>query len=255
MDLTFLVDKQENFSIQVCFFDSFLDVKEKIYKYQGLPISKQNLFFNGKLLKDEDIIINTKLIQDSCIIIKLDQDMPIKITLRVRFPTGYGSLKYFLPVYIDETIMQLKEKIHNKFNFMKINDISIMFPALARVAVLDFQSLGEVGVSNNEIVYVFRKKQKPAKESSQSSKKLNLLIVVRPAIFAMVQGFEMESCAKVSELKKVLKDLYKWFVQGDGRYFFIHEGYVMLENESFEWNQVEDGGIIHLYDIFSPILH
>jgi hypothetical protein len=71
----------------------------------------------------------------------------------------------------------------------------------------------------------------------------------------MVPGFEMESCAKLSELKKVLKDLYKWFVQGDGRYFFIHEGYVMLENESFEWNKVEDGDVIHLFDSFSHILH
>ncbi|WJX21032.1 hypothetical protein P8452_10508 [Trifolium repens] len=316
MDLTFLVDKQENFSIQVCFFDSFLDVKEKIYKYQGLPISKQNLFFNGKLLKDEDIIINTKLIQDSCIIIKLDQDMPIKITLRVRFPTDkekeesfsievsffdsflevkekiynyqnlpisnqelyfngkllkdediimnselvqdscifiktklrlqvqfpgygrYGSLKYFPQVYIDETIMQLKEKIHNKLNFMKINDMLIMFPALKR----------------------------RAEECCQSSKKLNLLFLLpmfkRPGQeryygdVDMVERFEMESCAKVSELKKVLEDLYNWIIpedDGEYYYFFIHEEHVMLENESFEWNQVEDGGIIHLFDSFTHI--
>jgi hypothetical protein len=252
MDLTFSVDKEKNFSIQVSFFDSFLDVKEKIYKYQGLPISKQNLFFNGKLLKDEDIIINSKLIQGSCIFIKLDQDMPIKITLRVRFPTGYGSLKYFLPVYIDETIMQLKEKIHNKFNFFKINDMSIVFAALPCVTIFDCQSLEEFGVSNIGTVYVFIKKQKPAEESSQSSKKLNLRIVVRPA---MVQGFEMESCAKVRELNKVLENLYEWFVPQDFRYFFIHEGYVMLENESFEWNKVEDGDVIHLFDSFSHILH
>jgi hypothetical protein len=59
MDLTFLVDKEkeESFSIEVSFFDSFLEVKEKIYNYQNLPISNQELYFNGKLLKDEDIIM------------------------------------------------------------------------------------------------------------------------------------------------------------------------------------------------------
>jgi glutaredoxin-related protein len=130
MDLTFLVDKEkeESFSIEVSFFDSFLEVKEKIYNYQNLPISNQELYFNGKLLKDEDIIMNSELVQDSCIFIKT------KLRLQVQFPGygRYGSLKYFPQVYIDETIMQLKEKIHNKLNFMKINDMLIMFPALKR---------------------------------------------------------------------------------------------------------------------------
>jgi hypothetical protein len=266
MDLTFLVDKEkeESFSIEVSFFDSFLEVKEKIYNYQNLPISNQELYFNGKLLKDEDLIMNSELVQDSCIFIKT------KLRLQVQFPGygRYGSLKHFPQVYIDETIMQLKEKIHNKFNFMKINDMLIMFPALKRRGntVLDCESLGECGVSNNEIVYVFIKKQKPAEECCQSSKKLNLLFLLpmfkRPGQeryygdVDMVERFEMESCAKVSELKKVLEDLYNWIIpedNGEYYYFFIHEEHVMLENESFEWNQVEDGGIIRLFDSFTHI--
>jgi hypothetical protein len=151
---------------------------------------------------------------------------------------------------------------------MKINDMLIMFPALKRRGntVLDCESLGECGVSNNEIVYVFIKKQKPAEECCQSSKKLNLLFLLpmfkRPGQeryygdVDMVERFEMESCAKVSELKKVLEDLYNWIIpedDGEYYYFFIHEEHVMLENESFEWNQVEDGGIIHLFDSFTHI--
>jgi hypothetical protein len=59
---------------------------------------------------------------------------------------------------------------------------------------------------------------------------------------------QIESCAKVSELKKVLECKYKCFVREDGCYFFMHETYVMCENESFEWNQVEDGDTILLCD-------
>jgi hypothetical protein len=62
---------------------------------------------------------------------------------------------------MDETIMQLKEKIHNKYNFFQINDMSLMFPFACKAGgpVLDHQSLLECGVSDNEIVCVITKKQ------------------------------------------------------------------------------------------------
>jgi hypothetical protein len=86
--VTFLGDIGKAFSIEVGFFDSFLEIKEKIKKkYQGIPVNMQKLFFNGKLLKDDDIVINSNLIQGSCIVINLAQyNKSIEVKLRVMFP-------------------------------------------------------------------------------------------------------------------------------------------------------------------------
>lgn len=88
MDVTFLGDMGKALSIEVGFFDSFLEIKEKIKKkYQGIPVNMQKLFFNGKLLKDDDIVINSNLIQGSCIVINLAQyNKSIEVKLRVMFP-------------------------------------------------------------------------------------------------------------------------------------------------------------------------
>nr|XP_016481449.1 PREDICTED: uncharacterized protein LOC107802455 [Nicotiana tabacum] len=52
MDLFFQPTKGRPFSIEVGYFDSILEIKEKIQKYQGIPVPKQTLIFKGNVLDD-----------------------------------------------------------------------------------------------------------------------------------------------------------------------------------------------------------
>ncbi|XP_028070454.1 ubiquitin domain-containing protein 7SL RNA1-like [Camellia sinensis] len=63
MDVFFEPTKGRPFSIEVGYFDTVLEIKEKIQKDQGIPISKQTLIFNGQVL-DEEINVHFSQILD-----------------------------------------------------------------------------------------------------------------------------------------------------------------------------------------------
>ncbi|KAL5061668.1 hypothetical protein RYX36_023405 [Vicia faba] len=67
MDVTFEVHRGRKFSIEIGFFDTILEIKEKVLKYQGIPISKQTLIFNGQILQDDGDIWKCAIFQNSCI--------------------------------------------------------------------------------------------------------------------------------------------------------------------------------------------
>nr|XP_012570123.1 uncharacterized protein LOC101509069 [Cicer arietinum] len=255
MNLTFLIERQKCVTIEVGFFDSFLEVKEKIEKYESVLVSKQKFMFNGKLLNDKDTVIKSNLTQNSLILVKVVYNKKIpRFNLRVRFP-GYCSLAYGVQVYLDETVFQLKKRIHNKFNFIRMNDMFLLFSTYAGNQVLDHQSLHQLRVIRNSYVYVFIKKQKKAPARVQVSPAfrgwgrpmLNLKVVpLANRGRGTIVKVRIASNAKVSELKKAM-EYRKSNVLPKRCYLFIHKQYVMWEDESFEWHEVNDGDTIDLF--------
>ncbi|XP_075664110.1 ubiquitin domain-containing protein 7SL RNA1-like isoform X2 [Castanea sativa] len=65
MDVIFEPQRGRPFSIEVGFFDTILEIKEKVKKYQGIPVSKQTLIFNGNVLKDDLNVEHTEILQNS----------------------------------------------------------------------------------------------------------------------------------------------------------------------------------------------
>ncbi|XP_071726981.1 ubiquitin domain-containing protein 7SL RNA1-like [Rutidosis leptorrhynchoides] len=63
MDLYFDSDKGKSFAIEVGYFDTIKEIKEKVTKYQGIPVLDQILQFDGKILPD-DLNIHTSEIVD-----------------------------------------------------------------------------------------------------------------------------------------------------------------------------------------------
>ncbi|GMI93331.1 hypothetical protein HRI_003002400 [Hibiscus trionum] len=53
MDVIFENRSGKAFCIEVGFFDTVLEIKEKVQKCQGIPVSTQTLIFNGRVLEDE----------------------------------------------------------------------------------------------------------------------------------------------------------------------------------------------------------
>jgi hypothetical protein len=65
MDVTFLVQRGTSFSIEVGFFDTILDIKGKVEKYQGIPVFNQTLIFNDQILQDDDDVWKCAIFQNS----------------------------------------------------------------------------------------------------------------------------------------------------------------------------------------------
>ncbi|GAU14908.1 hypothetical protein TSUD_47010 [Trifolium subterraneum] len=84
-------------------------------------------------------------------------------------------------------------------------------------------------------------------EISTLSKKLSLKLVPMP-----IRGKDnflvedIESCAKVSALRKYLECYSSSALPEDRGYFFIHKQSVMYEDESFEQHGVNDGHTIEI---------
>ncbi|KAL4572610.1 hypothetical protein LXL04_019390 [Taraxacum kok-saghyz] len=64
MDLFFEPDKGTPFCIEVGYFDTIREIKEKVTKYHGIPVHEQTLMFKGRILPD-DLNIHTSNILDS----------------------------------------------------------------------------------------------------------------------------------------------------------------------------------------------
>lgn len=74
MDIVFQPTTGSPFSIEVGYFDTVLEMKEKIQKYKGIPVSKQTLCFNKGVLPDDLNIHNSNILDRSRIHLLLPDD-------------------------------------------------------------------------------------------------------------------------------------------------------------------------------------
>ncbi|KAJ0265030.1 Ubiquitin-like domain-containing protein [Hirschfeldia incana] len=65
MDLIFETQRGSAFSIEVGYFDTVLEIKGKIEKYQCIPVPKQTLVFQGNVLQDDHNIEQCDLFNNS----------------------------------------------------------------------------------------------------------------------------------------------------------------------------------------------
>ncbi|CAN6859557.1 unnamed protein product, partial [Brassica oleracea var. botrytis] len=65
MDVFFEVQRGPTFCIELGYWDTVLEIKQKIEKYQRIPVSKQTLFFQGKVLQDDHDIEQCAILNNS----------------------------------------------------------------------------------------------------------------------------------------------------------------------------------------------
>ncbi|KAJ1388335.1 Ubiquitin-like domain superfamily [Sesbania bispinosa] len=84
MDVIFEVQRGSTFSIEVGFFDTVLEIKEKVQKYQGIPISKQTLIFNNQVLQDDSDVWKCEILQNSRIQLIVAPGSTDKVVINVK---------------------------------------------------------------------------------------------------------------------------------------------------------------------------
>ncbi|CAI8597786.1 unnamed protein product [Vicia faba] len=166
MDVIFEVQRGTQFSIEVGFFDTVFEIKEKVQKYHGIQISKQTLIFNGQILQDDGDIWKYEIFQNSRIHLmvtaadfdnsKLPIDHDNKFHLNVKNPSFISHI----PKKMDKnnTPLKLKEKIHD-IDQNNVPLSKVMLHA-AETKLHDNQFYCDCGVlEKSEIEYIFKPRE------------------------------------------------------------------------------------------------
>lgn len=259
MDVIFEPQRGRPFSIEVGFFDTVLEIKEKIQKYQGIPTNKQTLVFNGQVLQDDHDVEHCEILQNSHIQllvapdtdkpqVKIEQDSPSKkIQLNIKIP----SSKMYVPLEMDvnDTILRLKEKIHE----MEPVPINKLVLQSSGVELQDHHSLRDCELMDNSEVNVNIRPSPTGSGtgsvgSTVGSKKLRLMVL--PKCGTKKIPVEVNASDNVGELRKELQKLHQrlqFHLPQEG-YFFIYKQNVMDDDRSFRWHHVSQGDTIEIFN-------
>ncbi|XP_057450298.1 ubiquitin domain-containing protein 7SL RNA1-like [Lotus japonicus] len=266
MDVIFVVPRGKPFSIEVGYFDTVIEIKEKVQKYQGIPISRQTLIFKGQVLPDDGDVWKCEILHKSRIqlLVTPESDKkpvkvkteefssPTKIQKLAKVKTEELHVSYEMDV--NDTVLKLKDKIHDIEHVSKNN----LVLHKAGTELHDHQFLRDCDVSDNsEIDVSVRASSAMVPTTSAAtgtgvgggggeSKKLKLKILPQSGTEKI--PIEVNASDNVGELRKELQKLQQR-LQFDlpQSYFFIHKQDVMYDDRSFRWHQVGQGDTIEIF--------
>lgn len=261
MDIFFEPQKGLPFTIEVGYFDTVLEIKEKVQKYQGIPVNKQTLVFNGQVLEDDRDIEYCEVLHNSHIQllivsdndnqpqVKIEDSSPSnKIQLSIKTPSS--NVLVPLQMDLDDTILQLKENIH-EMEPVPIQRLMLQFNG---GELQDNRSLRESElVDKSEINVNIR--PSPTNSGTGSTgiattgtKKLKLMVL--PKCGTKKIPIEVNASDNVGELRKELQKLNQrlhFHLPPEG-YFFIYKQNVMDDDRSFKWHHVYQGDTIEIFN-------
>ncbi|KAH7545798.1 ubiquitin domain-containing protein 7SL RNA2 [Ziziphus jujuba] len=263
MDVIFEPQRRERFSIEVGFFDSVLEIKEKIQKYHNIPISNQTLIFNTQVLQDDHDVAYYEILQNSIVhlIIASDHDNNIptnsntiqdssssinKIQLALKIPTS--KIHVLVEMDANDTIGTLKEKIQETEGV----PVSRLALHSGGTELHDHRCLRDCELSDNaEIEVSIRHSQTTVSAQAGTAvgpKKLRVMVL--PKCGTKKIPVEVNANDSVGELRKELQRLHQklhFHLPQEG-YFFIYKQNVMDDDKSFRWHHVAQGDTIEIFN-------
>ncbi|XP_073147085.1 uncharacterized protein [Henckelia pumila] len=267
MDLFLVPNRGKPFFLEAGYFDTVLEIKEKVEKYQGIPVSRQTLSFNGQLLQDELNVHSSEILHRSRIDLAIapdphddkkndddndndnDEDVSSsKIRLVVKTPASKAGIT--VRMNCTETVRGLKEKIQE----MEGVPMSRLVIHAKGVELHDGGSLEDCGLADNSEVEVLVQAS-PETTSTGSSvnaaarpRKLKIVVLARNGTKRV--PLDVNPWEDVGELRNKLKKVDKEMqldLPKDGGYFFIYKQNVMDDDKSFRWHQVGQGDTIETF--------
>ncbi|XP_022853833.1 ubiquitin domain-containing protein 7SL RNA2-like [Olea europaea var. sylvestris] len=249
MDINIQPSDGNAFQIEIGYFDTVLEMKEKIQKVKGIPITKQTLVFNGNVLQDELNVHYSDILDQSYIqLIVAGELSQKKIQLLVKMQTS--KLGLALEMDVKETIRTLKEKIQD---IEGIPAKKLVIHANG-IELHDSKSLQDCELSDNSEIDVSYRSSLTTTISGSSgdmgsgSRKLRIIVVTKcgtKRIPIHVNAWDIVGDVK-NKLHKLNEKLQLDLPQ-EG-YFFIYKQNVMDDDRSFRWHQVCQGDTIEIFN-------
>lgn len=266
MDVIFEPERGIPFSIEVGFFDTVLEIKEKIQKYQNIPISTQALVFNGQVLQDDRDIEQCELLQDSRVQLYIadqdpqsghDQHSPMviedsitpltnKIKLNIKMPTSSSQTPLLVEMDLNDTVATLKENIQ-EMQSVQVNRLVLQYSGKE---LQDNRSLCDYEICDNADIDVFLRPTLLPPRVPRASKGKSKKMIVKVLSMCGTQKIyvEVNPWDNVGKIRKEIEELHKVLgFEVPEEYFFIHKQSVMEEDRSFRWHQVELGDTIEIF--------
>ncbi|EYU34529.1 hypothetical protein ABFS82_11G104700 [Erythranthe guttata] len=265
MDVFFQPSLGNPFDIEVGYFDTVLEIKEKIHKQKGIPISTQTLVFNGAILQDNLNVHDSDILDRSRIHLLLPSDAIAaavdspptsssskkKIQLLLKMPPPKSAIT--VEMDLDETIQRLKEKIHECMEGVPIARLAVVHAN--GIELHDHKTVRECELSDKSELNVGIRSS-PRRTSSRSSSgntsggiggggpgKLRICVLNKGGNEKI--PVEVNGSNSVGELRMKLQKM-KLDLPQEG-YFFIYKQNVMDDDRSFRWHRVVQGDVIEIF--------
>lgn len=237
MDVIFETSTRKHFSIEIGFFDTVLEIKEKVNKDHGYPISNQKLYFKGQELIDDRNVEQCVILQNSLIylmITETDTHAQIKVILNEPLWDQQRTFE----AYTNETVANFKHRIR-VFEAIPTSRFVVFYGGNE---LQEHRRLEEYGIANHSIVNLV---MRPYASRMLSSNKLRVMVLPRADGTEKIP-MEVNASDNVSELRRKIQrlELEVDLVLPPHGYFFIHKENVMEEDKSFMWHDVKDGDAI-----------
>ncbi|KAM3328038.1 ubiquitin domain-containing protein 7SL RNA2-like [Capsicum galapagoense] len=271
MDVFFQPTKGRPFAIEVGYFDTILEIKDKIRRDQGIPIPKQTLIFKGNVLDDHLNVHYSDILDRSHIQLIVESEPDKTNAVKTEQPSSSVTKKIIqlllrmpasklgviaLEADVTDSIWRVKERIHD----MDGVHVSKLAMHANGIELIDHHSLQHYGISNNSEIDVSIKPSTittpaPATTTTTSpvsssvnngngSKKLRIMILTKCGTNKI--PIEVNPSENVGQLKKELQKLELELPQ-EG-YFFIYKQNVMDDDRSFRWHHVCQGDTIEIFN-------
>ncbi|RWV82838.1 hypothetical protein GW17_00055626 [Ensete ventricosum] len=245
MDVVFETSTGSYFTIEIGFFDTVLEIKEKVYKYRGYPVSAQKLVFEGQELADDRDTEYYAILHHSRIHLVLaadaaDGELPensdgrARITVAVSTPTSRRQLT--LEADAADTVARLKERIRD-LSGVPPNRFVLFHGS---VELQDHRRLADYVVADPSRMDLVM-------GPSLGAEKLRLMVL--PKHGSKTIPVEVNASDTVSELRKEVQRLHgvlNFDLPPDG-YFFIYKQNAMEEDKSFRWHDLRPGDTIEIF--------
>ncbi|CAN4126906.1 unnamed protein product [Withania somnifera] len=255
MDVLFQPTKGRPFAIEVGYFDTILEIKDKIQRDQGIPIPKQTLIFKGNVLDDHlnvhysDILdhshIQLVIVEsepDKSNMVKVEQPcLTTKIQLLLKMPTS--KLGVALEADVTDSIWRVKERIHE----MEGVNVSRLVMHANGVELIDHKILQDYQLSHNLEIDVSIKPSATiafTPNNANGSKKLRIMVLTKCGTKKI--PIDVNPSDNVGHLKKELQNM-ELELPKEG-YFFIYKQNVMDDDRSFRWHHVSQGDTIEIFN-------
>ncbi|KAL2323081.1 hypothetical protein Fmac_027460 [Flemingia macrophylla] len=267
--------------MEIGYFDTVLEIKEKVNKYQNIPVSNQTLILNGQVLQDIDDPWKVEILHNSRIQLEVNNDDDNnnnketshnnkknnnnnnKEVLHnnnnkknnhnnnnaankniIHLNVKVASKTQVVPLEVDanDTVWRVKERIQEMEN-VSVSSANrvVLHASTTGVELQEHQLLRECDVTEIDVSY---------RASAAASGKNRLKLMVLPKSGTKKVPVEVNACDNVGELRKELQKLQQrlqFHLPQDG-YFFIYKQNVMDDDRSFRWHHVAQGDTIEIFN-------
>ncbi|XP_031474019.1 ubiquitin domain-containing protein 7SL RNA2-like [Nymphaea colorata] len=233
MEVDFELSNGSKYRIEVGFFDTVLDIKERLEKCSGIPVKQQSVLFNNTFMDDEKDVQPYGLWEGCCVEVLVNPEAG-KLQVHVK---GLEDL-IFLKFDKSNTVNFLKPKegIHERIG-VPANRLLLLHQN--RKLSDPVLTLAEFGVSEQSRIDVLIKPAKTLSPKRHST----MNIIVEQARTNKEVYVEVKSTDTVSGLKEKLQALE---IAAD-EHFFVHNQSPMSDKKTLEWHRVEEGHVLTIF--------